>query len=382
MKKLFILLLMLPAMLMAQRKVAVYVTGSESLEPDVKEILASELANGISQARDFQAVERTADFARALENSQDNEQICTYGQRLGVDMVCVASVSSFRDSYYIKARLLDVRTMTVSASASEGSSLATIEDILRVSEHLAGQLFDRVAPVEEEYSRVGHCNKRNCDIIKIDNTGDKTIVTFKIMDAKGIRWSMYAATTIRDRATGNEYKLLATNGIYTDHSETYGIGVHEFTATFEKLPYTVKNIDIIEPKGWEWTDIELNNFGQVGLHIFYDETREKFGRMMKEQELMRRQEARVGTIVNVEDSYRSYLVTIHNDQYSDFLIQLEGVTIGKVEKRSTKTFRLAPEKYGLLKAIQIDYLISPQVFKFQIPPMKPTDEISFNILRP
>ena len=382
MKKLLILLLVLPTMLMAQRKVAVYVTGPESLDSDVKEILASELTNGISQSRDYKAVERTADFDRMLQNGQDNEQICSLGKQFGVDLVCVANVNSFRDSYYIKARLLDVRTLEVSATASEGSSLATIEDILRVSERLAGQLFDRVAPVEEEYSRVGHCNKNNCDIVKIDNTGDNTVVSFKIMDAKGIRWSMYAATVIRDRATNKEYKLLATNGIFTDHSETYGVGVHEFTATFEKLPYTVKNIDIIEPKGWEWTDIELNNFGQVGLHMFYDETREKFGRLMKERELMKRQEARVGVIVNVDDTYRSYLLTIHNDQYSDYLIQLEGVNIGKVEKRSTKTFRLAPEKYGLVKAIQIDYLISPQVFKFQVPPMKPTDEISFNILRP
>ena len=382
MKKLLILLLVLPTMLMAQRKVAVYVTGPESLDSDVKEILASELTNGISQSRDYKAVERTADFARMLQNGQDNEQICSLGKQFGVDLVCVANVNSFRDSYYIKARLLDVRTLEVSATASEGSSLATIDDILRVSERLAGQLFDRVAPVEEEYSRVGHCNKNNCDIVKIDNTGDNTVVSFKIMDAKGIRWSMYAATVIRDRATNKEYKLLATNGIFTDHSETYGVGVHEFTATFEKLPYTVKNIDIIEPKGWEWTDIELNNFGQVGLHMFYDETREKFGRLMKERELMKRQEARVGVIVNVDDTYRSYLLTIHNDQYSDFLIQLEGVNIGKVEKRSTKTFRLAPEKYGLVKAIQIDYLISPQVYKFQVPPMKPTDEISFNILRP
>ena len=369
-------------MLMAQRKVAVYVTGSESLDPEVKEILGSELVNGITQNRDFQAVERSADFERELQNSQDNQQICSLGQDLGVDLVCVANVSSFRDSYYIKARLLDVRTMTIAASASEGSSLASIEDILRTCEHLAGQLFDRVAPIEEEYSKIGYANKRNCDIITIDNTGAQTVVTFKILDAQGIRWSMYAATVIRDRATGKEYKLLATKGIYTDHSESFGVGIHEFTATFEKLPYEVTNIDIIEPKGWEWTDIVLKNFGKVGLHQFRDETQQKFGMLMKEKELMARQEARLGTIVNVEPSYRSYLITIHNEQYSDYLIQLEGVNIGRVEKRSTKTFRIAPEKYGQLKAIQIDYLISPSVFKFQVPPMKPTQEISFNILRP
>ena len=384
MKKILFFLLALPTIMMAQQKVAVYVTAPESVDPEVKEIFASELVTGISQNRDFKAVERTADFDRDLQGSQDNTQICALGEQLGVDMVCVANVTPFRDSYYIKSRLLDVRTLAIAASANEASSLSGLEDILAVSDRLIGRLFDRVERIEEEYSKVGFANKNNCDIITIDNTGQNTVVTFKLMDPKGIRWSIYPTTVIRDRATGNEYKLLAANGISTGASETYGIGVHEFSVTFEKLPYNVTNIDILEPKGWEWTDIVLKNFGKVGLHQFHDDTQQKFAMKMKERELMKRQEAEVGPIVNIEDSYRSYLVTITNEQYgSAYLIELEGKKLGTVPKRSTLTFRIAPEKYGQIKAIQVDgWLLSPSVFKFMVPPMKPNDRISFVIPRP
>ena len=162
------------------------------------------------------------------------------------------------------------------------------------------------------------------------------------------------------------------------------MGIHEFSAIFEKVPYTATNIDIIEPKGWEWTDIVLRNFGKTGLHQFRDETQQKFGMMMKERELMKRQEVEVGQIVNIEDSYRSYLVTITNEQYSSaYLIELEGKKLGTVPKRSTVTFRLAPEQSGQIKAIQVDgWLLSPSVFKFMVPPMKPTDRINFMIPRP
>ena len=371
-------------LLTAQRKVAVYVVAPEGFEADVTEILGGELATAIGQNRDFQATDRTVEFARELDTNQDNLIVSAVGQRFGVDLVCVTNLSSFRDSYYIKARLLDVRSQEVINSASEASSLATLEDILNVSARLAERLCARVEPIEQEFSKVGFANKRNCDVITIDNTGENTVVTFKIMDTKGIRWSMYASTVIRDRATGQEYHLLSTNGISTDHSESYGVGIHEFSVVFEKLPYTVTNIDILEPKGWEWTDIVLKNFGKTGLHQFRDDTQPKFADMMHERELMKRQEVECGRIVNIEDSYRSYLITIYNEQYSSaYIIQLEGVELGVVEKRSTLTFRLAPEQYGQLKAIQRDgWLLSPSVFKFMVPPMKPTERINFNIPRP
>lgn len=372
-------------MLMAQRKVAVYVTAPESLEPEMLEIFSSELVNGIAINRDFQPIDRTADFARELQGSQDNTQICAVGERLGMDLVCVANVTPFRDSYYIKSRLLDVRTLAIASSASEASSLASLEDILSVSERLSERLFSRVERVEEEYSKLAYQNKNNCDLISIDNTGANTIVTFKLMDPKGTtKWSMYDKTVIRDRATGNEYRLLSTKGIATDHSECFGLGIHEFSATFEKLPYSVTNIDILEPKGWEWQDIVLKNFGKVGLHQFHDDTQQHFAMMMKEQEFMKKQEARLGCrVIAIEQSARSYLLIVSNEQYSGYFVYLNGKKLGLVEKRSTVAFRLPPEAYGELKFSQADgFLLSPSIYKHNVPPMKPRDEISFPILRP
>ena len=385
MKKILFILLALPTMMMAQRKVAVYVTAPESLEPEMLEIFSSELVNGIAMNKDFQPIDRTADFARELQGSQDNTQICAVGERLGMDLVCVANVTPFRDSYYIKSRLLDVRTLAIASSASEASSLASLEDILSVSERLSERLFSRVERVEEEYSKLAYQNKNNCDLISIDNTGANTIVTFKLMDAKGTtKWSIYDQTVIRDRATGKEYHLLSTKGIATDHSECFGLGIHEFSATFEKLPYSVTNIDILEPKGWEWQDIVLKNFGKVGLHQFPDDTQQHFAMMMKEQEFMKKQEARLGCrVIAIEQSARSYLLIVSNEQYSGYFVYLNGKKLGLVEKRSTVAFRLPPEAYGELKFSQADgFLLSPSIYKHNVPPMKPRDEISFPILRP
>ena len=164
-KILFLMLALVPTLLMAQRKVGVYVIAPESVEADIKEILGSELATAIGQNRDFQATDRTIEFARVMDTNQDNMIICSVGQQMGVDLVCVANITTFRDSYYIKARLLDVRTKEAINSASEGSALATLEDVLTASSRLAERLCGTVEPVEEEYSKIGFANKRNCDII-------------------------------------------------------------------------------------------------------------------------------------------------------------------------------------------------------------------------
>lgn len=141
MRKILLLLLALPVMVMAQRKVAVYVTAPEDMDGDVVEIFGSELVNGIAFNKEFQAVDRTADFARELQGSQDNEQIGSVGVNLGVDLVCVANITPFRDSYYIKSRLLDARTLAIVSSASEASSLATLNDILDACSRISERLF-------------------------------------------------------------------------------------------------------------------------------------------------------------------------------------------------------------------------------------------------
>ena len=370
MKKFFLLLLAMPGMLMAQRQVSVLITAPDSLDASVKEIFATEFIERISANNDFQAFNGEENASRA-------------------DLICVADIAAFKTSYYIKARLLDANSNAVQATASVGSSLAEIEDILAAADKLSTKLFGNVAPVGEEYSTIGFSKKDNCDIISIDNTGDVTIVTLKLFATKVVGWMFTPTAYIRDRATGNTYSLLEANGISTTAFEKKPAGIHEFKLTFAKMPYNVTNIDIVEPDGWEWDNIELRNYGKTGYHLFVDETQKKFDEMMKEIELMRQQEAVVGPIVNVVNSYNSYLITITNEQYaSAFVIELEEAPgkfkkLGTVEKRSRLTFRVSPSMFGQLKAIQRDgWLISPQVFKFNVPPMRPQDQIMFTIPRP
>ena len=99
---------------------------------------------------------------------------------------------------------------------------------------------------------------------------------------------------------------------------------------------------------------------------------------------MKKQEARLGCrVIAIEQSARSYLLIVSNEQYSGYFVYLNGKKLGLVEKRSTVAFRLPPEAYGELKFSQADgFLLSPSIYKHNIPPMKPRDEISFPILRP
>jgi len=99
---------------------------------------------------------------------------------------------------------------------------------------------------------------------------------------------------------------------------------------------------------------------------------------------MRKQETRLGCrVIAIEQSARSYLIIVTNEQYSSYFVYLNGKKLGLVDKRSTVAFRVAPEQYGELKFSQADgFLLSPSIFKHNVPPMKPRDEISFMIPRP
>jgi hypothetical protein len=208
-----------------------------------------------------------------------------------MDFVCVANISSFRDSYYLKARLLDSRRGEAIASSSEGSSLASIEDIIGTSRQIVRRLFGGLEPTAQELSTGSTSSRNNCDLITIDNTGENTLAIFKLYSPNSTRWSIYQSTYIKDRATGNTYKLIDASGISTGASEAKEPGIHEFTLRFEKVPYNVTNIDIIEPKGWEWTNLVLKPYGKTGLHVFEDKVQFKFDALVREQMLMKQQEA-------------------------------------------------------------------------------------------
>lgn len=168
MKKIvLIMMICLPMMVMAQKKVAVYVTSDDNgIDNTTKGIIGGELVRAIVKTQKYQAVERTADFLKQINKEQeyqhsgtvDDEQISALGKQFGVDYVCVANVMPFRDKVYMQARLIDVETATVLAIARETSSMSDIEEIIAASEVVANVLIN---PDGTSMSHTEKTTKRN-----------------------------------------------------------------------------------------------------------------------------------------------------------------------------------------------------------------------------
>lgn len=148
---LFIVVMCLPMMVMAQKKVAVYVTSdAPSVDNATQQIIGGELVAAIVRNGQYRAVERTADFLKQINKEQgyqhsgnvDDQQISALGKQFGVDFVCVASIMPYRNSYYLQARMIDVETATVQNIARETSSFANLDEIMVVASKVAEQLLN------------------------------------------------------------------------------------------------------------------------------------------------------------------------------------------------------------------------------------------------
>ena len=152
MKRIILLIaICLPMMVMAQKKVAVYVTSDDSkVDNAQKEIIGGELVAAIVQTKQYKAVERTADFLQQISKEQgyqhsgnvDDDQISALGKQFGVDYVCVANIIPYKNTYYIQARLIDVETATVQAIARETSTLASPDDLMNTAGLVAHALIN------------------------------------------------------------------------------------------------------------------------------------------------------------------------------------------------------------------------------------------------
>lgn len=150
MKRLCIIFLLLPMVLCAQNKVAVYVTSSDSKVDDaMKQIVGGELVAAIVKTNRYRAVERTADFLHQISTEQgyqhsgnvDDQQISALGKQFGVEYVCVASIMPYKDTYYLQARMIDVETVTVLGIAREVSPLSNIDEIVKAAGKVAQKLI-------------------------------------------------------------------------------------------------------------------------------------------------------------------------------------------------------------------------------------------------
>lgn len=151
MKKLFVLaLFLLPAIIFAQTKVAIYVTATDKVPLETKKIIGSEMVASFAATQEYSAIERTTEFLGQISKEQeyqrggsvDDSQICELGRQFGVDLVCVTDITKFEDKYYIQARLIDVEKAMVLATAREISGLEDLETVIKIAQSLSQKLIE------------------------------------------------------------------------------------------------------------------------------------------------------------------------------------------------------------------------------------------------
>ena len=270
---------------LSQKTVAVYVTSSESVSPETKRILGSELVSAITRTNEYVAIERTDEFMAQVSQERgnyeiDDAQLYDLGKKFGASNVCVADITKFGDEYYIVARLLDIRTSKVWRTSRKYSKLSSLKELVETSESLSEGLFGQT----KEFSTYANGdNKDNMTFLtRIENRETYTKVTFKIVTTSPSQQiGISSETYIEDMSTGIRYKLKNTSNINiidkkNSNYKTINKGITEYYLFFELLPEDVTNIMIIEPGGYGYKDIILKPYGNENTFVFKDNSQELY----------------------------------------------------------------------------------------------------------
>lgn len=312
MKKVFTLIvgLMLTMTAFAQKTVAVYVTATEGVSQETKRVLGSELVSAITQTADYVAIERTADFMAQVKKEQGNYEIddaalYDLGRKFGASNVCVADVTKFGDEYYIVARLLDIKTSKVWKTAKKYTALKSLRELVETSESLANELFGNT----KEFSTYAYGDNvdNNSYIVKIENRGNFTKVTFKFLSLNPHqKLGINMATYIEDLSTHQKYNMTdAVNVNIIDQNnnkgKTIGDGIWEYALFFDILSEDSRNIKIVEPGGRIYNDIVLKPYGDDNLFVFEDHTNKVYENMLANPDLFKQKNTEI--IVKKGDFY-------------------------------------------------------------------------------
>lgn len=130
-----------------KQKVAVYITDNSTL--NAGEFAGDFLVNAIVKRSTYLAVERTSDFLKELNKEQqyqrtgsvDDNQISKLGKQFGVQLVCVVKLGKMGEGYFMSARLIDVETATLLASARP-QKFGNLDDIEKTCEAVTASMFD------------------------------------------------------------------------------------------------------------------------------------------------------------------------------------------------------------------------------------------------
>lgn len=428
-KSILLAVVLIPMALIAQKKVAVYVTGAENIDDATKQIVGSELVAGLTAHSDYVAVERTAEFVAELRKEQgilstnvDDQYLSNLGRRFGVDEMCVANIMPYQNLYYIQVRMLNVQNAKILATAREISELSSIDQIVSTTDAISVKLIGpSTKQYNQELSTVLMSSDEYCDIISIDNTGNMAVVEFKLMTPITTQVLMAPKTYILDKETNIKYKMLGVTGIGSIQYQTVSAGIIPFRVTFEKLPQSIRKIDIIEPNGWYWNDITLIPYNQPNYYQFTDNTVSKYDGMVrkaraeaiqKEQEQQRQREnqeqqahqkaeqqrqqqeqlersqtqlqrslGKLGnSIQQLTQTINSYVIEVHNTSKYPYKVVVDGHVLGIVNAYKIQKWLVPLEWYGKVQAVQTSgYLFTPTVYNYKIPPQQKKANVKIKI---
>ena len=152
-----------------QKKVAVYVTGQQT---GVNKVLGDKLVEAFAKSGKYIAIERTASFLAELGKEQnyqrtgavDDNELSRLGKQFGVQLVCVADISEVFGQKYVSARLIDVESAEVVNSSNTSSNLASMDELLKVSQALAKELTAQT--VQEKAEEQAAIQKEQEELIK------------------------------------------------------------------------------------------------------------------------------------------------------------------------------------------------------------------------
>ena len=396
--KLFLAFLFLSTCAMAQKNVAVYVTGDEQISSGVKKVFGSELVSAIVKNNEYKAVERTSEFLNVISREQgyqhsgnvEDSQISELGKQFGVGYVCVVEITDLSQpsdasssvEYYIQARLIDVEKATIVATARESflkKGSFSSSDIVKTAEKLAYNLIGKeTVPIGYDYSTYLTKNGPGCTILEIDNTGADTQVSLVYLSQIKTSVCISPATYIMDDETGVKYMLLSAEGIAVKPQTTdVGKGTRNvFTLHFKKIPSSSSIIHMVEPDGWKFVGISLKPYGKQNYFLFSENTsalQQEAKQLAGNERLQRTSDAltvtnaALGMLSNSLNEMNEamkkenvYELTVMNTHSSPRNIYIRGKLIGKVAGYGSATFKLSLDVYGNAESVQTTgYVFSP-----------------------
>ncbi len=180
----------------AKTKVAIYTTGE--VENSYKKVIGSKVTSFITQSSEYVAVERTVDFLNALSKEQDyqasgavsDNQIVKIGQQFGVDYVVVLDISNLFGSLFISARMINVQTGLIKASAELGKEVNSLDGLIQISTLIARviigtEVYKCEGPFAMEYNLYNFVENGVPEGYRIASSSEIATL-IEIYDVKGI----------------------------------------------------------------------------------------------------------------------------------------------------------------------------------------------------